>query len=115
MKVFTIEYKGEGSGKQVKLARCIFNRKLKDLKSEYDNALLRVESGSMPDTYKVAWDSVLNYGGFIGFVEFVSRTSAKAMIEYRGCPRNTCFATITAKLANKEFKKIIKAKQGSVK
>ena len=103
MKALNVTYKGQGSEKQVAWATDIFNAKMNSLKADYEAALDRVARGNMPESFKEAWELVLNDDRAVKFVEMVASADAKAIIEFKGNIGNKCFSTIISTLVNHEY------------
>ena len=105
MKALNVTYKGQGSEKQAAWATDIFNAKMNSLKADYEAALDRVARGNMPESFKTAWELVLNDDRAVKFVEMVASADAKTIIEFKGNIGNKCFATIINTLVNHEYNK----------
>jgi hypothetical protein len=107
MNVLNITYKGQGSEKQVAWAADIFNKKMNSLKADYEAALERVARGNMPESFKAAWELVLNDERAVKFVEMVANTDAKTIIDFKGNVGSKCFVTIINTLVNHEYNKAV--------
>lgn len=107
MKTLNIAFNGKGSEKQVAWAADIFNAKMNALKADYAAAIDRVSRGNMPESFKSAWELVLNDERLVKFVEMVSSSDAKVVIDTKGNVGNKCFVTIANKLVEFEYSKAV--------
>ncbi len=106
METLNIEYTGKGSDKQIALAKSIFDADIVEIKNDYEDAVRRVNDGSMPEKWLQIWDEVLNDQRTLTALHRYASQQASETIDCKGfkTPRGGAqFNGIVKKLAEEKY------------